>query len=144
MRHLKNGLESWRKQLEKLTRHAEALSHSGLLPKKWESRPSSESSDSSPVSTQRFILDGFEKLNNQPSDENDGEKEKTMPRMMERLEELKEYNDKIRSCGTIVEGMMLATQMVRDSIPGEPSAIRCLQMRNRTLTQFRNGMRSAG
>ncbi|KAH8756365.1 hypothetical protein F5883DRAFT_468726 [Diaporthe sp. PMI_573] len=112
MSHLKNGLESWRKQLEKITRHAEALSRADLAPDEWGSRPSSESSESTPVTTELFIPDGFDKLKNGLSDEDGREKSKTMPRIMARLEELREeYDEKIRSCGTIVDGMILATQM---------------------------------
>jgi hypothetical protein len=74
-------------------------------------------------------MDGFDKLKNQPSDEDGGENRKTMPRMMARLEELmEEYDEKIRGCSTIVDGMILATQMVRDFIPEKPSVIRFLQL----------------
>lgn len=121
MSHIKNGLESWRKQLLKITRHAKALSHLEVSSNEWESRPYSRSSDSTPVTTQRFIEDSFDNFKLQPPSGDDGEQSKTMPRILARLEELdEEYDEKIRSCSTIVDGMILATQMVRHFIPERP------------------------
>lgn len=111
MSHLKNGLESWRKQLEKITSHSEAMSYGYLSPDGYKSRRSSEST---PVTTQLFIPDGFEKLNDKLPDQNGWKRGESMPRMRARLEEIREeYDEKIRSCGTIVDGTILATQMVR-------------------------------
>lgn len=140
MSHLKNGLESWRKQLEKITSHAEAVSYGYLSPDGYESR---ESQQSTPVTTQMIIPDGFEKLNDKLPDEDGCELGESVPRMRARLEEIKEeYEEKIRSCGTIVDGMILATQMVREPIPVKPWG-RFPSIRYRNLTCFRNGMRSA-
>lgn len=124
MSHLKNGLESWRKQLDKMIRHAETLSCGYLSPDGYESRQSSEST---PVTTQLFIPDGFEKPKDELSDRDGCEIGESMPRMRARLEEIvEEYDEKIKSCGTIVDGMILATQMVRDPIEVKLWRLICL------------------
>lgn len=111
MSHLKNGLESWRKQLDKMHLHSETLSSVESPPDEHESRSSSEST---PVTTQLFIPDGFDQPKSQLSDEDGGETGESMFRIRARLEEIREeYDEKIRSCATIIDGMILATQMVR-------------------------------
>lgn len=118
MSHLKNGLESWRKQLEKIISHAEAMSCGYLSPDGYKSRQSSEST---PVTTQLFIPDGFGKLDDKLPDQDGCEMGQSMPRMRARLEEIREeYDEKIRSCGTIVDGTILATQMVSEPVPAKP------------------------
>lgn len=113
MSHLKNGLQSWRKQLDKICLHADTLSCGNPCPGENESRSSSEST---PVTTQLFLPEGFDQLKDQPSDENNGEMDESMHRIRTRLEEIREeYDEKLRSCATIVDGMILATQMVRQS-----------------------------
>lgn len=111
MSHLKNGLESWRKQLDKIIPHAETLFHGNIISNDLGSITSSEST---PVNMHLSIMDSFEKLKDQLSEEDCDEREKSLFRIKVRLEEIKEeYDEKIRSCGTIVDGMILATHMVR-------------------------------
>lgn len=111
MSHLKNGLESWRKQLDKTIPHAETLSRGKIIS---DDRGSGTSSEPTSVNTHLFIPDCFENLKNQLSDKDCGEWERSLLRIKVRLEEIREeYDEKIRGCGTIVDGMILATHMVR-------------------------------
>lgn len=112
--YLKRGMEAWRQQLEEMITHCEELTHSDLHVS---DRTFDDSTESTPVNA-ILSIDVSAKIN-----EADGQLDELRDleysgmRIHRRLMELKcEYDEKIRNCSTIVEGMTLAAQLVRCSI----------------------------
>ncbi|ROV92902.1 hypothetical protein VSDG_06365 [Cytospora chrysosperma] len=107
--YLKRGMESWRQQLEKMITHCEELTRSDLHVS---DRAFDDSGKSTPVNAV-LSIDVSAKTN-----EADGQSDElrdleySETRIHRRLMELKcEYDEKIRNCSTIVEGMTLAAQL---------------------------------
>jgi hypothetical protein len=112
--YLKRGMEAWRQQLEKMITHCEELTHSDLHVS---DRTFDDSAGSTPVNAILSIdVSGqTNEADGQLDDLRDLEYSGT--RIHRRLKELKcEYDEKIRNCSTIVEGMTLAAQLVRRPI----------------------------
>lgn len=113
--YLKNGLQSWRHELGKMISHCDDLIQARFYTSK---RPS-ESSESTPVntafSTDAFV-DGFSA--NDTSEDEIRDLTISARRIRQRLLEIQaEYDDKIRECGMIIDGMVLAAQLVsRDNL----------------------------
>lgn len=84
---LKRGMETWKQQLENLISHCEELGTS---------QPGQATGDPDDLDERQFMDAGT--------------------RIKERLMELKfEYDEKIRQCVDIIDGMVLVAQLVRDS-----------------------------
>lgn len=87
--HLKNSLEAWKRQLMKIAAHADELSETWFK---------IDSSDSEGIKEEKLMV------------------RRTGDRIQERiLEIIDDYDDKIRECIMIMEGMTLATQMVTNT-----------------------------
>lgn len=109
--YLKRGMEAWRQQLEKMITHCEELTHSDLHVSD-RTFDDGDSAGSTPVNA-ILSIDVSAKTN-----EADGQSDELRDleysgsRIHRRLMELKcEYDEKIRNCSTIVEGMTLAAQL---------------------------------
>ncbi|KAI1498697.1 hypothetical protein F5X99DRAFT_315327 [Biscogniauxia marginata] len=96
---LKNGLENWRQELEKMISHCDELRRSKFyIPDR------SFESSVDVFDKEKSTLALFDEL---------ADLEDSGSRMQQRLLELKgEYDDKIRACTTIIDGMVLAAQLV--------------------------------
>ncbi|KAH8811205.1 hypothetical protein F5884DRAFT_854565 [Xylogone sp. PMI_703] len=106
---LKNGLEDWRQQLDKMVSYCDELRRAEfhIIDHDFES-----STGSTPVNT-KLSVDPFDKgeLTITPSDEL-ADLEDSGNRIQQKLLELKgEYDEKIRACATIIDGMVLAAQL---------------------------------
>lgn len=116
---LKNGLENWRQELDKMIAHSRELHEMDLYVGQ-PSKGTSDSTESTPVNTS-FSDDAiqFESRGSRNMDEA-RKLEDAGRRIHHRLLELRgEYDEKIRSCTTVIEGMAMATQLVRLSRPLE-------------------------
>lgn len=108
--YLKNGLQSWRHELGKMISHCDDLIQARFYTSK---RPS-ESSESTPVNT-AFSADAFADGCSADDTSEDEIEDLTISgrRIRQRLLEIQaEYDDKIRECGMIIDGMVLAAQLV--------------------------------
>lgn len=108
--YLKNGLQSWRHELGKMILHCDDL----IQARFYTSKRSSESSESTPVNT-AFSDDMFASRCGADDTSADEIENLTISgrRIRQRLLEIQaEYDDKIRECGMIIDGMVLAAQLV--------------------------------
>lgn len=107
---LRNGLQSWRHEVEKMILHCDDLTRARF----YTSKNSAESSESTPVNT-TLSVDVFS--SGDSTDTLIGEIEDlniSGRRIRHRLLEIQdEYDEKIRECGMIIDGMVLAAQLVR-------------------------------
>lgn len=106
---LKNGLQSWRQELQKMVSHCEDLTRA----KFYTSKRSPESNESTPVNT--FLsVDVFDSGDAAETPMDEVEDLTISGRRIRQrlLEILGEYDEKIRECGMIIEGMVLAAQLV--------------------------------
>lgn len=112
--YLKQGMETWRQQLEKMITHCEELTRGDLHVS---NRNFDESARSTPVNT-ILSIDVSAKVKDTDGRFDELKDLEDSGRLIHRrLVELKcEYDEKIRKCSTIVEGMTLAAQLVRRSI----------------------------
>lgn len=109
---LKNGLENWREELNKMIAHSDMLLEMKLHVR-CPSKDTSDSTDSTPINGS-FSADAFQVENNgsHASDE-ENKLQDAGRRIHQRLLELRgEYDEKIRACATVIEGMALAAQLV--------------------------------
>lgn len=110
---LRNGLQSWRHEVEKMILHCDDLTRARF----YTSKNSAESSESTPVNTALSVdvfsggdstdtlIDDIEDLNISGR------------RIRHRLLEIQdEYDEKIRECGMIIDGMVLAAQLEWNNI----------------------------
>lgn len=112
MSHLKNGLESWKQQLDEMISHAEDSTLTACLNGRC---PDEASSSDSPlesaltrVNTQLIAPGDFTK-----SYEVEDSLKAMGTRISKRLRELRtEYEETIRASSTIIDTILLATQMV--------------------------------
>lgn len=109
---LKNGLENWRQELDKMISHSDTLREMKLYDRHT-SKGTSESTDSTPMNAS-FSDNAF-----QFEDHSYRSVDETIKlddagrRIHQRLLELRgEYDEKIRACATVIEGMALAAQLV--------------------------------
>ncbi|KAJ0108555.1 hypothetical protein J7T55_002159 [Diaporthe amygdali] len=110
---LKNGLQSWRQELQKMVSHCEDLTRAKFHISK---RPP-ESTESTPVNT-ILSVDVFDSGDAGDTPVNEVE-DLTLSgrRIRQRLLEIQgEYDEKIRECGMIIEGMVLAAQLEWNNI----------------------------
>lgn len=108
--YLKNGLQSWRHELGKMILHCDDL----IQERFYTSKRSSQSSESTPVNT-AFSVDAFTSRCGAEDTSADEIEDLTNSgrRIRQRLLEIQaEYDDKIRECGMIIDGMVLAAQLV--------------------------------
>lgn len=108
--YLKNGLQSWRHELGKMISHCDDLIQARFYTSK---RPS-ESTESTPVNT-AFSADAFGDGRSADDTSEQEIEDLTISgrRIRQRLHEIQaEYDDKIRECGMIIDGMVLAAQLV--------------------------------
>jgi hypothetical protein len=102
--YLKNGLENWKEQLLKLVSHVDELSEMFWT--------------AAPVPAEGQVVDGqvvtLEEVRRQTEEEyRKSAQRQTGLRIKERLQEIIcDYNEQIRKCVLIMEGMTLATQLV--------------------------------
>lgn len=92
--HLKNGLENWKEQLQKMVEHVDELSTTVFL--------AADQSQSTP-----FPLTSTEEEKFKERMRNSGHRIKRRL-----LEIIFDYNEHIRACETTMQGMTLATQLV--------------------------------
>lgn len=109
---LKNGLEDWKRQLQKMIAHCDELQRAKFhIPE----RVLEGSRESTPVNA-IYAVDTFdEKREDTSSTSIDelGGLEDAGNRIHQKLLELEEeYNEKIRTCATIIDGMTLEAQLV--------------------------------
>lgn len=110
---LKNGLENWRQELDKMIAHSNELREM----KFYHHRPSKDTSDSTettPINAS-FSDDAFQVESHTSHNLDEAHKlEDAGRRIHHRLLELRgEYDENIRVCATVIEGMALAAQLVR-------------------------------
>lgn len=109
---LKNGLENWRRQLQKMIAHGDELRQARFhIPNSgFES-----SGDSTPFNS-NFSADVFDEKGEEtctPHNRKLSNLEDAGSRIHRKLLELlEEYEEKIEACATIIEGMALAAQLV--------------------------------
>lgn len=108
---LKQGMETWKQQLNNMITHSEELTRGGLS---LFNRNSDDPTGLTPV-TNLFSTDVLEMKGDTTTQFDEiRDLEDSGRRIHQRLLELKcEYDEKIRNCNTIVEGMTLAAQLVR-------------------------------
>lgn len=110
--YLKNGLQSWRHQLQKMVMQCDELTRANFH----SSRRSLESRESTPVNTafSTDVFDSTESADNTKLDEIE-ELRISGSRIRQRLLDIQaEYDEKINACGMIIDGMVLAAQLVRE------------------------------
>lgn len=113
---LKRGLQTWKRELEKLIVHSDELG---------QDRPQKGPEGSEDLEQRRFKDAG--------------------KRIRERLVELNgEYDEKIRQCADIIDGMVLAAQLVRSSFPFTGlhfliQAANLINLLRLIIKEFRNG-----
>lgn len=108
--YLKNGLQSWRHELQKMMTHCDDLTRANFHA----SQRSPESRESTPVNT-AFSTDVFDSTESAADKKMDEIEELRISghRIRQRLLDIQaEYDDKIRECGMIIDGMVLAAQLV--------------------------------
>lgn len=129
--YLKNGLQSWRHELGKMILHCDDL----IQARFYTYKRSSESSESTPVNT-TFSVDAFSSGSGDDDTSAAEIEDLTISgrRIRQRLLEIQaEYDDKIRECGMIIDGMVLAAQLVsRDNV-------NMIAMSSLTMFGYRNG-----
>lgn len=112
--YLKNGLETWRQQLEEMFLHTSAVQHGSHGEDSTNmclQDPFLGSNDTAPVEKGSPLLYKLE-TDNMSFDEEHNMGQAGI-RIRKRLKELRgEYDEKIRSCNIMIDGMILATQMV--------------------------------
>jgi hypothetical protein len=137
---LKNGLQNWRQELDKMIEHSNYLRemklhfrHSGA--------DNDDSSESTPVNAS-FSDHPFQADSYGCQDVDDAKKmEDAGRRIHQRLLDLRsEYDEKIRACSTIIEGMALAAQLVRFL---DPPTLLSTSLIRLTTTGGRIGIRLA-
>lgn len=113
---LRNGLEDWKRQLQKMIAHCHELQQANFhIPEK-----SFEcSTESTPVNAS-YNVDRFDEKKNftySPYIDELGGLEDAGSRIHQKLLELEEeYSEKIRTCTTVIDGMALAAQLVSQYI----------------------------
>lgn len=128
--YMKNGLQSWRHELGKMALHCDDLARARF----YTCRRVHESSESTPVNT-ALSVDVF--ASTDPDDTSGQEIENLTisgHRIRARLLEIQaEYDDKIRECCMIIDGMVLAAQLVGHDRPNIiPPLLKILYLRNGT------------
>lgn len=129
--YLKNGLQSWRHELGKMILHCDDL----IQARFYTSKRSSGSSESTPVNT-AFSVDAFTSGYGADDASADEIEDLTISsrRIRQRLLEIQaEYDDKVRECSMIIDGMVLAAQLVSHG------NIDMIAMSSLTICGFRNG-----
>lgn len=112
---LKNGLEDWKRQLQKMITHCEELQQASFdIPDT--NRSFAGSTESTPVET-TLSVDIFDEKKEDVTYLSGigvfGGLDNAGRRIHQKLLELEEeYNEKIRACSTIIDGMALAAQVV--------------------------------
>ncbi|ROV90553.1 hypothetical protein VSDG_07460 [Cytospora chrysosperma] len=108
---LRNGLEDWKRQLQKMIAHCNELQQAGFyIPE----RSFQGSTESTPInaSPNVDIFDQKREFTYSPSIDELGGLEDAGSRIHQKLLELEEeYNEKIRTCATVIDGMALAAQL---------------------------------
>lgn len=110
---LKNGLENWRQELDKMIAHSNELRETKLYYRR-PSKDTGESTESTPINAS-FSDDAFQVESHSHHSPDEAQKlEDAGTRIHHRLLELRgEYDENIRVCATVIEGMALAAQLVR-------------------------------
>lgn len=129
--YLKNGLQSWRHELGKMILHCDDL----IQARFYTSNGSSGSSESTPVNT-AFSADAFTSGYSADDTSADEIEDLTISsrRIRQRLLEIQaEYDDKIRECSMIIDGMVLAAQLVSHE------NVNMIEVSSLTIFGFRNG-----
>lgn len=132
--YLKTGLQSWRHALEKMILHCDDLTRERF----YTCKRTPESSESTPVNT-AFSADAFTSKSDGDGIHADETEDLTRSgrRIRQRLLEIQaEYDDKIRECSMIIDGMVLAAQLVSyDSLNVvATSPLRMIDCRNGTIS----------
>lgn len=108
--YLKNGLQSWRHELQKMVKHCDDLTRANFHA----SQRSPASTESTPVNT-TFSTDAFDSTESTDETKMDEIEQLKISgyRIRQRLLDIQaEYDDKVRECGMIIDGMVLAAQLV--------------------------------
>lgn len=131
--YLKNGLQSWRHELGKMISHCDDLIRARFYTA---NRPSELSESTTPVNT-AFSADAFAEVCSADDTSEDEIEDLTVSgrRIRQRLLEIQaEYDDKIRECGMIIDGMVLAAQLVSHG------NLNTIAMSPLTISGCRNGI----
>lgn len=110
---LKNGLENWRHELDKMIAHSDELRETKLYCRR-PSKDTGGSTESTPINAS-FSDDAFQVESHDYHSQYEAHKlEDVGRRIHQRLLELRgEYDENIRVCATVIEGMALAAQLVK-------------------------------
>lgn len=108
---LRNGLEDWKRQLQKMIAHCNELQQASFhIPE----RSFQGSTESTPINASPNVdtFDQNREFTYSPSIDELGGLEDAGSRIHQKLLELEEeYNEKIRTCATVIDGMALAAQL---------------------------------
>lgn len=108
---LRNGLQNWKQELDKMIAHSDALREMKLCYSN-PGKDASDSTDTTPINTS-FADDAFQVETQDYSSLDKVRKlEDAGRRIHQRLLELRgEYDEHIRACATVIEGMALAARL---------------------------------
>lgn len=110
---LRNGLQNWKQELDKMIAHSDALREMKLYCPK-PGKHTNDSTETTPINAS-FADDAFQVDTQGNRNLDEARKlEDAGRRIHNRLLELRgEYDEHIRACATVIEGMALAAQLVR-------------------------------